>query len=103
MLNAYWVWDRDVTRYWLANLIQDRGGEEEALAIYGSLYWNPWVQALGYYHRARLHERRGELEQAARFYARFIDLWGDADEHLQPRVEAARSALEMIRGMSIAS
>jgi hypothetical protein len=84
-------------------LIQDRDGEEEAISVYGSLYWNPWAEAMAYLHRAELHERRGELDEAARYYARFIDMWADADDHLQPRVEAARRALERIRGQRIAS
>jgi tetratricopeptide (TPR) repeat protein len=97
MINA-WYGVRDIDRFWLARLLEERGGEEEAIAIYGSLYWHPWLEALGYYHRAQLHERRGEADEAARYYARFVELWGDADEHLQPRVETARGALERLRG-----
>jgi tetratricopeptide (TPR) repeat protein len=103
MINATWTGPRDLDRYWLAHLIQDRDGEEEAISVYGSLYWNPWAEAMAYLHRAELHERRGELDEAARYYARFIDMWADADDHLQPRVEAARRALERIRGQRIAS
>lgn len=97
-INATWSRSRDIDRYWLASLIEDRGGEEEALGIYGSLYANPWLEPLGLFHRAELHERRGEYEEAARYYARFLELWGTADPHLQPRVESARLALERIRG-----
>jgi serine/threonine-protein kinase len=98
MINATWGRLRDMDRYWLAYLIQDNGGEEEALNIFGSLYWNPWVEPLALYNRAQLHERRGEFEQAARYYARFLELWGDADPQLQPRVEAARMSLQRLRG-----
>ena len=97
MINATWARSRDLDRYWLAHLIQDRGGEDEAIVIYGSLYWNPWAEALGYLHRAELHERRDETEEAAGYYARFIRLWNDADPHLQPQVEAARRALHQLR------
>lgn len=103
MINATWSWDRDIARYWLANLIQDRGGEQEAISIYGSLYLSPWLEALGYFHRAELHDRLGEADEAARYYARFLELWGDADPHLQPRVEAARRALERLRGERLTS
>jgi tetratricopeptide (TPR) repeat protein len=103
MVNATRAWSRDVDRYWLAHLVQDRGGEEEAISIYGSLYWNPWTEALGNLHRAELHERRGEVEQAARYYARFIALWDDADPHLQPQVQAARRALDRLRGERMVS
>jgi serine/threonine-protein kinase len=97
-INAAWYGYRDVDRYWLAQLLDERGGEEEAISIYGSLYWTPWLEPLGYFNRAQLHERRGELDDAVRYYALFVELWGDADEHLQPRVETARRALERLRG-----
>jgi tetratricopeptide (TPR) repeat protein len=103
MMNATWGRVRDLDRYWLASLLQENGGEEEALAIFGSLYWHPWVEPLGLYQRAQLHEHRGEFDQAARYYARFLELWDQADPHLQPRVEAARLALQRLRGESIAS
>ena len=38
----------------------------------------------------------GDLENAAVYYARFVELWADADAELQPRVEAARTRLEEI-------
>ena len=98
MVNGLRHWPRDIDRYSLANLIRDRGGEDEALRIYGSLYWNPWLEALGYFERAQLHERRREREQALFYYARFIEMWADADSHLQPRVESARRALERLAG-----
>lgn len=98
MVNGLWTWPRDIDRYWLANLIRDRGGEDEALKIYGSLYWNPWLEALGYYERAQLHGRRGEREQALIYYSRFLEMWAGADPHLQPRVESARRAMERLAG-----
>lgn len=52
---------------------------------------------------ARVHERLGELydgrddfERAALHYARFAELWQDADPELQPRVRAAQARLEAI-------
>lgn len=103
MINATWNRARDLDRYWLAHLVEDRGGGLEALTIYASLYWSPWIEPLAFYHRAELHERRGELDEAARSYARFLELWSDADPHLQPRVEAARLALQRLRGEDITS
>ncbi|MGD2215332.1 MAG: tetratricopeptide repeat protein [Gemmatimonadales bacterium] len=102
LINA-WYGYRDIHRYWLAQLLERRGDEEEAISIYGSLYWNPWLEPLGCYQRAQLHERRGEVEEAVQYYTRFVELWGDADDHLQPRVEMARRALERLRGERIAS
>ncbi|MEN8376859.1 MAG: tetratricopeptide repeat protein [Gemmatimonadota bacterium] len=59
-------------------------------------YAYPLGQAL-----APTHERlgdllyeAGELDEAARHYARFIELWSEADEELQPRVRAVRERLE---------
>ena len=98
MVNATWSWPRDLDRYRFALLIQDRGGAQEAIAIFGSLYLNPWTEALGYLQRAKLHERRSEREDAVRYYARFVELWQHADPHLQPRVEAARLAIDRLRG-----
>ena len=98
LVNATWTWQRDLARYWLANLMQDRGGEQEAINIYGSVFLNPWLEALGYFHRAELHERRGEREEALRYYGRFVELWEDADPHLQPRLESAKLAIDRLGG-----
>ena len=51
----------------------------------------PLLERLG-----QLHDERGELEEATRFYAQFVELWADADPELQPRVRAAQDRLEAI-------
>lgn len=45
---------------------------------------------------AVLHEDAGHVERAAHYYAWLADLWKNADPVLQPRVDAARRALERI-------
>ncbi|MEJ2218126.1 MAG: hypothetical protein P8099_16070 [Gemmatimonadota bacterium] len=45
---------------------------------------------------AVLHEDAGHLARAAHYYAWLVDLWKNADPMLQPRVDAARDALERI-------
>lgn len=45
---------------------------------------------------AQLYDAQGDTEEAAVHYARFVELWKDADAELQPRVEAARQRLEEI-------
>jgi hypothetical protein len=47
-----------------------------------------------------LHERRNEREDALRYFGWFLELWSDADDHLQPRVESARRAMERLAGES---
>ncbi len=45
---------------------------------------------------AQLYDEKGDLENAALYYARFVELWAEADEELQPRVRAAQERLEEI-------
>lgn len=52
--------------------------------------------ATAYERLATLHDDAGRLEEAARYYAAFVELWADADEDLQPRVRAAQARLEAI-------
>jgi tRNA A-37 threonylcarbamoyl transferase component Bud32 len=46
---------------------------------------------------AELYEARGDRAHAAPHYARFIDMWKDADPELQPRVAQARRRLAQLR------
>jgi tetratricopeptide (TPR) repeat protein len=54
--------------------------------------------ARAYEHLGKLHEARGEVEEAIKFHSLFVELWNEADPELQPRVEAARAALERLKG-----
>jgi len=101
LIPGNWNVRRNAHRYLLANLVED-SDELEALRIYGSLYYSPWLEALGYLRRAQLHERRGELDDALRYYGWFLELWGNADEHLQPQVESARRAVNRLSGEGVA-
>ncbi|MGD8698570.1 MAG: tetratricopeptide repeat protein [Gemmatimonadales bacterium] len=103
LITANWSTRRDLSRYWLANVIEVRGGEEEALKIYGSLYHTPYLEALGYLRRAQLHERRGETAEAVRYYSYFLELWSEADPYLQPQVESARRAVDRLAGEGAAA
>ena len=45
---------------------------------------------------AALYDERGDGQNAVRHYARFVELWSEADGALQPRVAAAQNRLEEI-------
>jgi tetratricopeptide (TPR) repeat protein len=49
-----------------------------------------------YERLAQLYDEKGDLENASVYYARFVELWQDADADLQPRVRAAQARLEEI-------
>jgi len=55
-------------------------------------------QALAPTHErlGELHDEAGNLNEAAQHYARFVELWAEADEELQPRVRAAQARLDSI-------
>ena len=44
----------------------------------------------------QLYDELGDLENAAVYHARFVELWSQADPEFQPRVTAARARLEEI-------
>lgn len=87
-------------------LFFDRAGMADSAIVYYEgyanafanyrLFWDannlgPTLERLG-----QLHDETGDTENAAVYYARFVDLWEDADPELQPRVEAARARLAEI-------
>ena len=48
----------------------------------------------GVYKRlGELYEAKGDRENAARFYSKFVDLWKNADPELQPKVAEVRKRL----------
>jgi tetratricopeptide (TPR) repeat protein len=51
----------------------------------------PALEELG-----QILDETGDLQNAARYYAAFVELWQTADEELQPRVAAAQARLEEI-------
>ncbi|MCL7958915.1 MAG: hypothetical protein M8861_01845 [marine benthic group bacterium] len=82
----------EIQRLWLADMYLAEGRDTEAEIYYRSLDRVPRaVLALG-----RLRDAAGDTEEAARFYARFIQFWRDADPELQPLVEEARTRLQEI-------
>jgi tetratricopeptide (TPR) repeat protein len=84
----------------------DRAGQaDSAIATYERYVTTPFISRVyqDQYFLAPTHERlgqlydeRGDVENALRNYAKFVELWQDADPNLQPRVQAAQARLEEI-------
>jgi tetratricopeptide (TPR) repeat protein len=89
----------------LAEAYARSGEADSALAVYtryletpvaGRIWGDrfnlgPTYEALG-----GLHDENGDWEKAAEYYAKFVELWAEADPVLQPRVEAAQGRLDEI-------
>lgn len=79
----------------------DEESELEVLERYVTQH-NPrplkWDGFLGpaYERLAQLYDERGEPARASGYYAELVELWKDADAHLQPRVRSARQRLRRI-------
>ena len=84
----------------------DQAGQPDSAVVYYESYlaprqnwrtytdgtWRAWtLERLG-----QLYDELGDLEQAAGYYAAFVELWEEADPELQPRVQAARARMEEI-------
>jgi tetratricopeptide (TPR) repeat protein len=92
----------------LAAAHADAGNTARAIALYERFLGTRWAwrtadsdaEGLGHalLRLAALYEDAGDLEAAARNYARFVELWQDADPELQPRVTDARARLQRIVG-----
>jgi len=87
-------------RYLQAEILHALGRYDAALEWYRSAP-EPYISDLIYLapshlRRAEIYERQGDQQQAVHHYGRFVELWQDADPELQPRVEAARRAMELV-------
>ena len=56
-----------------------------------SRHLGPILERLGF-----LHEQRGDAARALYYYSKLLELWKDADPELQPRLAAARRAIEAL-------
>ena len=89
----------------LAQIYEAEGNAAAAIIEYerllsepfGDRFWfdarekGPTLERLG-----QLYDEAADLENAAKYYAMFVELWEDADPELQPRVEAAQRRLNEI-------
>jgi tetratricopeptide (TPR) repeat protein len=60
------------------------------------VYWDQMFLATALERLGQLYDERGDHESAMRNYAKFVDLWREADPEAQPRVRAAQTRLEEI-------
>jgi len=88
-----------------AGLLDEAGRADSAIAYYERYLAEPWnyriwndARWLAPTHErlGQLYDERGDPENAALHYARFVELWEDADPELQPRVRSAQQRLEAI-------
>jgi tetratricopeptide (TPR) repeat protein len=92
-------------RWPLAELSRRAGRLDRAAALYEDVlaYTEHWSTAvverpLAHERLGALYEERGDDTRAAEHYARFAELWADADPDLQPRVRHARQRAGALAG-----
>ncbi len=86
----------------------DSAGEaDSALAVYEravtlsdpqSLRYEAWSLGSTYKRLGELYEARGDREKSLEYYAKFVELWNDADPELQPLVEDVRGRIALLAG-----
>lgn len=93
------------TLYLLALAFEAAGEPDSALSAYEQLVSRPdplrllvdqGAVALTYERLGQLCDEQGDWERAANYYARFVEIWKDADPELQARVEAAQQRLDEV-------
>jgi tetratricopeptide (TPR) repeat protein len=84
-------------RYLRAALLEETGRQEEALRWYSSFeevsQFDLAFLPASHLQRAAIYEQRGDLERAAHYLRRFIELWSAADPELLPLVRRAEQRL----------
>ncbi|MEJ2320666.1 MAG: hypothetical protein P8Y21_15180 [Gemmatimonadales bacterium] len=89
----------------LARVYDRAGNADSAIATYERYRTTPYFLALerdytdlapALERLGQLYDERGDHANASRNYARFVELWREADPELQPRVRAAQARLEEI-------
>jgi tetratricopeptide (TPR) repeat protein len=92
-------------RFVRAELLRSLGRLPEALEWYASLvetspFELPYL-AIAHLRRAEIYDELDQPDRAAEHYARFVELWSDADPELQPQVAAARARLEELSATNV--
>jgi tetratricopeptide (TPR) repeat protein len=86
--------------------VYDRAGERDsaiavrerylAVSSFGRTFWDDTVLGPALERLGQLYDEAGDRDKAVEYYARFVELWADADPELQPRVEAAQRRIDEI-------
>jgi len=93
------------TLYGLGQAYEGAGQLDSALTTYeryldatsiAQAFTDPGNLAVILERLGEMYDERGDWEKAAEYYARFVELWQEADPELQPRVEAAQRRLDEI-------
>lgn len=91
---------QSLERFLWGEILAAQGEHEEALRWYGSFPEPGGYDAIhlapAHLRRAELWHDLGDLERAAYHYARFLEIWRDADPELSPVLEKARHDLQAI-------
>lgn len=88
--------------YAAAGRYQDAAGVYESILRtvvtydYSSFYFGP-MWPLAHERLGGVYELLGDTTAAVRHLNAFVELWHDADEEVQPRVEAAREMIQRLR------
>jgi tetratricopeptide (TPR) repeat protein len=92
-------------RYLRAMLLADVGRLEESIRWYGSFVeisiFDLVFDAPSHLRRAEIYERLDRPDEAARHYARFIELWSDCDPELRGLVDRAEQRLSQLAAESM--
>lgn len=82
------------------------GMPDSVIAVYERYLQTPWLDRLDnsdwwtlaaiYERLGGLYELKDEPERAVFYYEKFVELWKNADPEFQPRVDAARRAIERL-------
>jgi tetratricopeptide (TPR) repeat protein len=84
-------------RFLRGEVLTSLGRDDEALRWFSSLGTGSVAElplrAPSHLRQATIYDRRGDRELAATHYARFLELWRDADAGFQPLADSARGRL----------
>jgi tetratricopeptide (TPR) repeat protein len=81
-----------------ADALDTLGRHREALRWFSAFPQGRHTNGFGLYRRAQQHEAIGETDRAAELYARFLDVWTDAEPDLQDLADDARRRLGALTG-----